>query len=229
MAVYYIKHTKADAIKFVGHLDLQKAIQRNITRADIGIAYSQGFNPHMLMSSAQPLSVGVSSEAEYIMVELDTEKSEGEILMDLSRTSPEGICYRMVRAMEPLTKAPMALLDAVDSRIRIPSDEGFSGGLSELIKGDCPMVVQTLNKKKQVIEKDIRPLILPDARVSFMDGYTELQLRTLAGSRNHLNLEHLLGYLREHLPGIKSHRFTPIRRLEMYTLRQGLFIPLGEV
>lgn len=87
MAVYYIKHTKADAIKFVGHLDLQKAIQRNITRANIGVAYSQGFNPHMLMSSAQPLSVGVSSDAEYLMVELETEKSEGEILADLNRTS----------------------------------------------------------------------------------------------------------------------------------------------
>ena len=70
MAVYYIQHTKADCIKFVGHLDLQTTIHRNINRAELKIAFSQGFSPHMLMSSAQPLSVGVSSEAEYLMVEL---------------------------------------------------------------------------------------------------------------------------------------------------------------
>ncbi len=229
MAVYYIKHTKADAIKFVGHLDLQKAIQRNITRADIGILYSQGFNPHMLMSSAQPLSVGACSEAEYLMVELETKKSEAAILDDLNRTSPEGIRYTMVRAMAPGSKAPMALLDAVDSRIAIPSEESFAGALVELLAGDAPMPVMTRNKKKQVREKDIRPLILPGARVSYGSGYTELEIRTLAGSRHHLNLEHLLSYLREHLPGVHSDRFTPIRRLEMYTERDGQFIPLGDV
>lgn len=229
MAVYYIKHTKADAIKFVGHLDLQKAIQRNITRANIGVAYSQGFNPHMLMSSAQPLSVGVSSDAEYLMVELETEKSEGEILADLNRTSAEGIRYTMVRAMGSGTKAPMALLDAVESRISIPSEEIFARALEELLQGTEPMPVRTLNKKKQVREKDIRPLILPGAAVSFADGYTDIRICTLAGSRDHLNLEHFLMYLREHLPGIHTHRFTPIRRLEMYTRQNGLFIPLGEV
>lgn len=229
MAVYYIKHTKADSIKFVSHLDLQRAIQRNITRADLGIAFSQGFNPHMLLSSAQPLSVGMSSEAEYLMAELDTEKSEDQILADLNRVSPEGIRYLLARRMAPGTKAPMALLDAVDSRIAIPSEEAFTEAVRELLAEDTPMLVKTMNKKGALKERDIRPLILKGGQVERSQGYTILTLRTLAGSRDHLNLDHLLEYFREGIPGMETDRFIPIRRLEMYTRRNGDYLPLGEI
>ena len=229
MAVYYIKHTKADSIRFVGHLDLQQAIQRNIIRADIGVMYSNGFNPHLLLSSAQPLSVGVSSQAEYLMVELDTVKSDGRILEDLNQTSPEGIKYLMVRSMAPGMKAPMTILNAVDSVIRIPSEPAFAPELETFLNRDCPIPVKTVNKKKIEKIKDLRPLIQPGAKVSFKDGYTEIELRTLAGSRDHLNLEHFLTYLKDNFQGIHSERFIPIRRLEMYTRRDGGFIPLDEL
>lgn len=229
MAVYYIKHTKADSIKFVGHLDLQTAIHRNINRAQLKVAFSKGFNPHMLMSSAQPLSVGVSSEAEYLMLELETEKSEAEILADLNRTAAPGIRYRLVRKMEPGTSAPMALLDAVDSELRIPSDEAFASAVRELLTSDGPMEVRTTNKKGVEAVRDIRPMVLPGAAVTWADGVTVITVRTYAGSRRHLNLDHLLKYLGENAPGRTPDRFIHIRRLEMYTERNGELIPLGEI
>lgn len=229
MAVYYIQHTKADSIKFVGHLDLQTAIHRNINRAKLKVAFSQGFNPHMLMSSAQPLSVGVSSEAEYLMLELETEKSEAEILEDLNRTAPAGIRYKKVHRMEPGTSSPMALLDAVTSVIKIPSTQEFSQTIASLFAGGEPMLVQTANKKGVETDRDIRPFILPDVTITWAEGYTSLTLTTYAGSRRHLNLDHLLKFLRETAPGMAGDRFIHIKRLEMYTERNGELVSLGAI
>lgn len=229
MAVYFIKHTKADEIKFVGHLDLQKALQRNISRAGLKAAFSKGFNPHMAMSSAQPLSVGVSSQAEYLLLELQDAPEAEEVRRRLNETAPEGIDFLLVRKMAPGTAAPMALLDAVLTRIRIPSNPAFATACQAVLTGDGPMIVSTTNKKGIQKEKDLRPQILPGAQVSHEDGVTLVTVKTHAGSRSHLNLDHLVQYLRENVPGMLPDRFIHLKRLEMYTLQDGDYIPLGEI
>jgi len=62
---YRFKLYKGDEIKYIGHLDLLVAFQRVLKRADILFAYSQGFNPHQLVAFASPLSLGLTSTAEY--------------------------------------------------------------------------------------------------------------------------------------------------------------------
>ena len=48
-------------MKFIGHLDTMRFFQKAIRRADIPVAYSEGFSPHMIMSFAAPLGVGTTS------------------------------------------------------------------------------------------------------------------------------------------------------------------------
>ena len=62
--------TKDDEIKYVGHLDFGRAIERALRRAKLPVAYSVGFNPHMKLSFGPALSVGVASDSEYVDVEL---------------------------------------------------------------------------------------------------------------------------------------------------------------
>ncbi len=229
MAVYFIKHTKADQIKFVGHLDLQKALQRNVSRAGLKAAFSQGFNPHMHLSSAQPLSVGVSSEGEYLLLELQDAPEAEEVRNRLNDTAAEGIRFVQVRKMAPGTAAPMALLDAVETRIRIPSTEHFARAVSACLEAETPMNIRVKNKKGIEKDKDLRPLILPGARVDYDGTATVIRLRTMAGSRNHLNLDHLIQFFRETSDGISPGRFIHLTRLEMYTLADGVYLPLGEI
>ena len=66
MVRYLIKFTKESEIKFISHLDLMRTIRRIIVRSHLPIKFSKGFNPHMALSLAQPLSVGVCSEGEYM-------------------------------------------------------------------------------------------------------------------------------------------------------------------
>lgn len=229
MAVYFIQHTKADSIKFVGHLDLQKALQRNLSRSGLKMAFSKGFNPHMLMSSAQPLSVGMSSDAEYITVELLDAPEAGAVQDALNACAPEGIHYPKVIQVEPWTPAPMALLDAVKTQIRMPSIEAFAERLKQIIEETGPLTVLTRNKKGIEKEKDLRPMILPGAEVTWDQGFTVLTVMTMAGSRNHLNLDHLIQYLRENTEGLSPDRFIHLKRLEMYTNKDGQYLSLGDV
>ena len=54
---YRVKYKKYGVMKFLGHLDVLRFFQKAIKRSGLPIAYSEGFNPHQLLSFAAPLSV----------------------------------------------------------------------------------------------------------------------------------------------------------------------------
>lgn len=227
MALYFIKYTKEDIIKFVGHLDLLRAIQRNITRADLNIAYSHGFNPHMQMSIGQPLPVGVKSRGEYMTCTLDTAKTEGEILTALNQTAPSGIRYLFVKKVPDAMKTPMALLRGVKSRILIPSDEARFQTIMEVMDDSLPMMYAATSKKGVESEKDLRPLIVSH-EIARRESVTELTLVTKAGSKAHLSLNHLLDYLDQVTGGLDKNRFISVERLEMYTEVEGQLVAMDD-
>lgn len=66
-----LKFAKGSDVKYISHLDLQRAFQRAFRRSGLPIKYSQGFNPHAKISFASALAVGVTSSGEYLDVELE--------------------------------------------------------------------------------------------------------------------------------------------------------------
>ena len=56
-----IKFRKYGALRFIGHLDVMRFFQKVMRRADIPIAFTGGFSPHMIMSFASPLGIGHSA------------------------------------------------------------------------------------------------------------------------------------------------------------------------
>ena len=86
------KFRRSDEVKFISHLDLMKVFERAIRRARLPIAYSQGFNPHPGMVFGLPLSVGVTSDAEYGDFEVtDDELSINEFVQRLNAQLPQGL------------------------------------------------------------------------------------------------------------------------------------------
>lgn len=61
-----IRFGKDGPLRFIGHLDLARAWERVLRRAQIPLEYSQGFNPRPRMQIAAALPVGVSSACEYL-------------------------------------------------------------------------------------------------------------------------------------------------------------------
>ena len=71
---FRIKFAKYGVVRYIGHLDVMRYFQKVIRRSGLPVSYSQGFSPHQLMSFALPLSVGVTSDGEYMEVEFDDER-----------------------------------------------------------------------------------------------------------------------------------------------------------
>ena len=86
-----IKFRKYGVMKFIGHLDIMRYFQKVMRRADIPIAFTQGFSPHMIMSFAQPLGVGVTSDAEYFDIELTEPISSKRAIEQMNQANVEGI------------------------------------------------------------------------------------------------------------------------------------------
>jgi len=86
-----IKFRKYGVMKFIGHLDIMRYFQKVMRRADIPIAFTQGFSPHMIMSFAQPLGVGVTSDAEYFDIELTEPISSKRAIEQMNKANVEGI------------------------------------------------------------------------------------------------------------------------------------------
>ncbi|MFC2010823.1 TIGR03936 family radical SAM-associated protein [Chloroflexota bacterium] len=59
-----IRFSRGQEIKFITHLDIMRLWERALLRAQISLAYSEGFSPHPRISLAAPLAVGVTSESE---------------------------------------------------------------------------------------------------------------------------------------------------------------------
>lgn len=86
-----IKYTKGEAVKFISHRDLMRLFQRAIRRADLPMAYSQGFNPHMKISWGQALKVGRTSEGEEAVLNIDGWLKPREVQDKLNKSLPPGV------------------------------------------------------------------------------------------------------------------------------------------
>ena len=71
-----LEFRKGDIVRHLGLLDLQRTMQRALRRSNLPVAYSKGFNPHMVMSFASALSSGIAGDAELLDVSLSGETTE---------------------------------------------------------------------------------------------------------------------------------------------------------
>lgn len=227
---YLTKFTKEENIKFISHLDVLKTIQKNIRRAGLPIEYSQGFNPHMNTSIAQPLSVGVYSSGEYMDMVLTTVVNEEEIVDKLNKTAPSGIKYISALAVpyvEGEKKVPqaMALIDAARYTIKIKYSD-----VSKLEKEVNKLLEvkewNTIKKsKKGEKEVDIRSLV-KEFSFWIKDEFLILNVIISTGSREHLSADLLVNYIQEKTSNALLDSFVNVKREEMYFYKNNKLTPL---
>lgn len=118
--------TKGEATRYISHLDYARAVERALRRAKLPMAYSEGFNPHMKMAFASALSLGVTSDAEYLDVEVNTNISAADFGAALAAQLPEGIQFKKIREITLRHVSLMAVVDLATYRIVVPLAEGAS-------------------------------------------------------------------------------------------------------
>ena len=68
-----VKFEKTGKLQYISHLDLLRTMQTALRRAKVNMIYTEGFNPHMRIAFALPLSIGIESVCEYM--DIRTEES----------------------------------------------------------------------------------------------------------------------------------------------------------
>lgn len=81
---------KEGALQFLSHLDFARCVRYVIIRAGLPILYSEGFNPHMKLSFASALGVGVGADVEYLDMELAESVPATDVIGRMNAVSPDG-------------------------------------------------------------------------------------------------------------------------------------------
>ncbi len=199
-------------MKFIGHLDLLKIIQRTFCRAKLPISYSNGFNPHQQMSFALPLSLSVESIGEYLDIELDVEMEPEKIKDDINKELPNGLVITDVKKLAEGRKAA--------AELRVAKYEIYGcGDVSDkvaIVKNSNEALIMK-KTKRSFEETNIRGDIY---EISYNKDKDCIEMLISTGSQRNIKPEHVLEFMEllETKPKIK--------RIEMFYENNGEFIPL---
>lgn len=156
-----IKFCKYGVMKFIGHLDVMRFFQKVMRRADIPIAFTGGFSPHMIMSFANPLGVGVTSDGEYFDIELTEEIDMQAAVARMNEVVVEGIeIVNMVPISDDKKRTGMSIVAAADYLSSLKKGE-FPEDWKERAEGFMSQPSISIVKKTKTSEKevDIKPMI----------------------------------------------------------------------
>lgn len=230
-------YKKGDMV-FISHLDLIRVFERAIRRADIPVAYTQGFNPHPIMAFATALGVGIASEGEYIDIQLSDDMDSGLFMSRLNSVLPDGL--KIIKSKKISNKAK-SLMSIVCSSIylvklktkRLLNETDIKQYIEDLL--DREVIIERKQrkqkrgqrkKKPEFREINIRPLIR-DIELFLLNEYEILlKMHLAAGSRGNLKPEVVVDKLHE-LAGLPIEEYeTRIKRLDLFVDREGKFMTL---
>ena len=155
-----IRFGKRDRLRFISHLDLQRFFQRAVNRTGLPIAWSQGFNPHPVMSFGSALALGWTSEYEIVDIKLSAPMGRKRTEEAIRAALPEDLPVLEVRMVDDRHPAPMALVKMADYRVDL---EGESApAVLEQIPAFMARETVTAMKKTKSGEKEInaRPMVI---------------------------------------------------------------------
>lgn len=92
----FLSITKGEELRFLGHLDFLRTMERAVMRSEIPVAFSEGFNPHMKLSLDSALGVGVTADPLYLEMKLEEDMPLEEVKERLSRQLPKGITIHSI-------------------------------------------------------------------------------------------------------------------------------------
>ncbi|HIS03978.1 MAG TPA: DUF2344 domain-containing protein [Candidatus Pullichristensenella avicola] len=155
-----LRFGKNRRLRFVSHLDMQRFFQRALNRTGLPIAFSQGFNPHPVMSFASALAMGWTSEYEVLDVKLSAPMGRGRVEEAMRQALPEDLPVLGARMVDDRFPAAMALVRCADYRIT-PEGEGAPAILAAAEAFCAAKHVMGVRKTKSgEREIDMRPLAL---------------------------------------------------------------------
>ncbi len=209
MSKFILKYGRDDRVKFISHLDFVRCFHRAVRRSKLRFEFSQGFNPHPVMTIAQPLPVAVTSEGDYMKVGLITGLSDEQVVDELNRAMPPGFTFYKARRLAAkeidLTKINMAEYVAeIECTQRCDIDE---------LMRNKELIVPK-KTKSGVKDSDILPHIYEIEDLGYTDGIQTVRMVLSCGSGYNLRPETVVAAMERYCGGFKA-EFTAVCRKRM--------------
>ncbi len=231
-----IKFRKYGVMKFIGHLDMMRYFQKVMRRANINICYSEGFSPHQIMSFAAPLGVGITSDGEYLDIEVHDTRSTKESLEALNANMVEGVEITEYVALPDNAKTAMSIVAAADYELNYK--EGYTSPFTkeeweeklQTFFDEPSEVLITKKTKKSEKQMDLKQLVY-GFRIIEKAGQPAFYLNVCTGSTDNLKPELVLEAFYQSLGMEYNPDAMQIHRLDVYSYDEEnkKYVSLGDM
>jgi len=153
---YRIEYAKSAAMRYTGHLDVLRAWERTFRRAEIPIAFTQGFNPRPRINLVAALPLGFTSECELMDIWIMEDIEEINLQKRITGSSPPGLkIFHVLKIPNEVPKL-QKVIQSAEYYIELdpnPPFEQFRSKIDTLLK--FSEIVRVRRGKTY----DLRPLI----------------------------------------------------------------------
>ena len=162
-----IRFTKHGKVRFTSHRDVARIWERALRRADVPIAYTEGFSPRPKLSFGLALSTGHESDGEYLDVALRDARhlTTAEALPALLDPAlPEGMDVQAAEALPPGADSLQQVVTSCTWHIEVADLDPTTAESAVARALAATELTLTRERKGQSVTDDVRPAIL-DLRV----------------------------------------------------------------
>ena len=152
-----LRFSKEGATRFISHLDVARALERALNRAQLPLAYTQGYNPRPRMQFADALPLGFTSNCELADIWLEEEMDPAQAKAQMRRKMPPGLVVHEV--WEAPLDAPAMQASTVEAT--------YVATLTDLVsrttlqwRVDALLAADSVERERRGKRYDLRPLVL---------------------------------------------------------------------
>lgn len=181
-----LRFSKTGRLKYISHLDINRAMSRALKRAQIPLWYTEGFNPHPYMSFSLPLSLGVESLCESVDLRIIGDITNDEIKNRLNNVLPQDI--KIVDVYDDFRDNSEIVYSDYVYKFEFKDNEAAFEKIKNVLSSDEIIALKKgkQGRKRVMKETNIKSFI-DKYSVSIRNDVIVLNIRLLAGPEKNLN------------------------------------------
>ena len=155
-----VRFSRGTEIKFISHLDIVRLWERAMHRADVSLAYTEGFSPHPRISLAAPLPIEVTSETELMDITCNETVSPHFFMDTISPQLPTGIRIMQIYPVAPEMPSLQSQVRFIEYNVEIETKKKrktVERSLADMLNAEHFLWQHQRNKSMR--RYDMRPLI----------------------------------------------------------------------
>lgn len=181
-----VNYGKTGRLKWLSHLEVARALERSVRRAELPYAVSQGFNPHMKIAFGPALPVGTSGEDEYYDVWLTRYTDPEEVFGRLACVAAPDLAPTRAGYVSDAQPSLAAATTLAVYSLRVEGRDSQAANVREALESIVDSGTFTIEHKGKEKVFDLTRVLPEEIRVEERDGGTQLDFTVRMGPEGSL-------------------------------------------